>query len=218
MATLELNFPEGPWRSLFQRTMALLDEIESKGTTIPQWTLGGGTVLMFHYQHRLSKDIDIFIADPQFLGYINPKLGGPAENVTTDYKESANFIKLYLDEGEIDFIATTPLTNMPYVRHEVLGRSILLETPTEIVAKKMWHRGDVATARDLFDLALVIEREAETMRLYPDVFQKNSEPFIAQCKSRQKFLELQFDQIEKIGFKRSYSECLEIAEAFLNTI
>ncbi len=89
----ELKFPEGPWRSLFQRTMNLFDEIELTGIKVPQRSLGGGTALMFHYQHRLSKDIDIFVTDPQFLGYINPRLGGPAESLTTEYTESANYIK-----------------------------------------------------------------------------------------------------------------------------
>ncbi|MEQ1488858.1 MAG: nucleotidyl transferase AbiEii/AbiGii toxin family protein, partial [Methylotenera sp.] len=123
---------------------------------MPQWSLGGGTVLMFHYQHRLSKDIDIFIPDPQFLGYVNPRLSDTAEQLTQDYDESTEYIKLRFAEGEIDFIATAPLTNAPYFEYKVLGRSIWLETPLEIVAKKMWHRGNKATARDLLDLCLVI--------------------------------------------------------------
>lgn len=198
--------------------MTLLDDIAAKGIKIPQWSMGGGTVLMFHYQHRISKDIDIFIADPQFLGYINPRLGGPAESLTTEYKEAANFMKLYMKEGEIDFVVTTPLTDDPYARHEVLGRSVLLENPTEIVAKKLWHRGDMATARDLFDLAMVIGHEADNLRRYPEIFNKNAVLFIEQCKSRREILELQFNQIEKIGFQKSYAECLTIAETFLNKL
>lgn len=213
----ELRFPEGPWRSLFLRTMNLFDEIESTGIKIPQWSLGGGTVLMFHYQHRLSKDIDIFVTDPQFLGYINPRLGGPAESLTTEYTESANYIKLYFSEGEIDVIATTPLTKHPFIRQEVLGRSILLETPIEIVAKKIWHRGDVANARDLFDLALVIDKEGDGIRSYPEVFQKNALTFIEQCKTRKNTLEMQYEQIEKIGFQKSYAECLDVVEQFFVT-
>lgn len=218
MPTHELKFTEGVWRNLFESAMTLLDEVAAKGTCIPQWSLGGGTVLMFHYQHRISKDIDIFITAPQFLGYINPRLGGPAESLTTEYKEAANFMKLYMEEGEIDFVVTTPLTDDPYTRNEVLGRSILLETPTEIVAKKMWHRGDTVTARDLFDLALVVEHEADNLHRYPEIFNKNAAVFIEQCKNRRGVLELQFNQIEKIGFQKSYAECLAIAESFLSEI
>ena len=218
MQPAELKFPEGMWRNLFNSAMDLLDEVQSQIHVIPPWSLGGGTVLMFHYQHRLSKDIDIFITDPQFLGYINPKLGGPAERLTTEYQEASHFMKLYLPEGEIDFVVTTPLTHNPFSSHEVLGRNIQLETPIEIVAKKMWHRGDNATARDLFDLALVIEHEADGLRRYPDIFNKHAKAFVSQCKSRQAILEQQFNQIEKIGYQKSYIDCLDVVEPFLKSI
>jgi len=38
------------------------------------WTFGGGTVLMLRLAHRQSKDIDLFVPDPQYLGYVNPRL------------------------------------------------------------------------------------------------------------------------------------------------
>ncbi len=47
----------------------------------------------------------------------------------------------------------------------LLGREVRVETAAEIVAKKLWHRGDRATARDLFDLSLVIEREPDALRV-----------------------------------------------------
>jgi hypothetical protein len=134
-----------------------MDSIKSDGFTLSRWSLGGGTVLMFYYAHRKSKDIDIFVPDPQFLGYVNPGLGGRDEEVTTDFKDGTEFVKLFLPEGEIDFVASSALTDNPFEEHEVLGRKILLETPIEIVAKKLWYRGDRATPRDLLDLALVIE-------------------------------------------------------------
>lgn len=71
LAKPALNFPDGPWITLLEKAYSLFDSVASDGFTIPRWSLGGGTVLMFHYAHRRSKDIDIFIPDPQFLGYIN---------------------------------------------------------------------------------------------------------------------------------------------------
>ncbi len=71
-----LSFPNGPWQILLQHAYTLLDAIASDGITVPRWSFGGGTVLMFHYAHRKSKDIDIFVPDPQFLGYVNPRTGG----------------------------------------------------------------------------------------------------------------------------------------------
>jgi hypothetical protein len=35
-------------------------------TVEPPWTFGGGTVLMLGFDHRFSKDIDLFVPDPQY--------------------------------------------------------------------------------------------------------------------------------------------------------
>ncbi|WP_198117488.1 nucleotidyl transferase AbiEii/AbiGii toxin family protein [Massilia rhizosphaerae] len=56
---------------LFQNALCLVDEIYAHGTKHLNWTFGGGTVLMRKYQHRLSKDIDIFVPDPQALNYVS---------------------------------------------------------------------------------------------------------------------------------------------------
>lgn len=211
MAKPALNFPHGPWVNLLEKAYNLFDSVASDGFTIPRWSLGGGTVLMFHYAHRLSKDIDIFIPDPQFLAYINPRTGGRGEDITSEYKDASEYVKLFLPEGEIDFVASSTLTNNPFEEHEVLGRNILLETPIEIVAKKLWHRGDRATPRDLLDLAMVVERHYNEILDYRDIFVKNIEIFTNQCESRRSIMLPAFDAIEKINFNMSFDECLERA-------
>ena len=211
LANTELNFPDGPWITLLEAAYTLLDNVASDGITIPRWSLGGGTVLMFHYAHRKSKDIDIFIPDPQFLGYINPRIGGRGEEITSDYKDAAEYVKLFLPEGEIDFVASSTLTNNPFEKHEVLGRNILLETPIEIVAKKIWHRGDRATPRDLLDLAMVIDHHYSEILEHSGVFVKNIEAFTAQCTARKAIMLPVFDAIEKIDFNMSFDACLERA-------
>jgi hypothetical protein len=188
-----------------------MDSIKSDGFTLPRWSLGGGTVLMFYYGHRKSKDIDIFVPDPQFLGYVNPRLGGRGEEVTTDYKDGAEFVKLFLPEGEIDFVASSTLTKNPFEEHEVLGKNILLETPIEIVAKKLWYRGDRATPRDLLDLALVIEHHRSEILEHSEVLAKNIEAFTEQCNSRRATMLPAFNEIEKIEFKPSFDDCLDRA-------
>lgn len=210
-----LNFPSGEWQSLLVKAYYLLDAIAAQGINVPQWSLGGGTVLMFHYQHRLSKDIDIFIPDPQFLGYVNPRLSDAAEQLTQDYDESTEYIKLRFAEGEVDFIATAPLTNEPYFEYEVLGRTIWLETPLEVVAKKMWHRGNKATARDLLDLCLVIEHMPKAFVSHKAIFTKHAQAFITQCHARKALLKPQFEQIDTLNFTKTYEECLVIVESFL---
>ena len=81
----------------------------------PFWTFGGGTVLMLRYGHRLSKDIDIFVPDPQYLGFVNPQISDVASDITTEYEEHAQFVKLLLPEGEIDFVVSPNLTD-PRIR------------------------------------------------------------------------------------------------------
>lgn len=213
LGKLSLNFPEGPWKSLLEKTFCLLDSVASDGFTLPRWSLGGGTVLMFYYAHRKSKDIDIFVPDPQFLGYVNPRLGGRGEEITTEYKDGTEFVKLFLPEGEIDFVVSPTLTENPFEEHEVLGRNILLETPIEIVAKKLWYRGDRATPRDLLDLSLVIEHHYSEILDHSDVFARNIEAFTDQCDSRRAIMLPAFEAIEKIEFKLSFDECLDRANA-----
>jgi hypothetical protein len=188
-----------------------MDSVASDGFTLPRWSLGGGTVLMFYFAHRKSKDIDIFVPDPQFLGYVNPRIGGRGEDVTSDYKDAADYVKLFLPEGEIDFVASPTLTENPFEEHEVLGRKILLETPVEIVAKKLWYRGDRATPRDLLDLALVIEHHYSEILVHGQVFVKNIEAFTDQYESRRAIMLPVFDAIEKIEFELSFDECLDRA-------
>jgi len=209
-----LNFPDGPWKSLLQQAFRLLDAVESDGYTLPRWSLGGGTVLMFYYAHRKSKDIDIFVPDPQFLGYVNPRLGGRGEEVTTNYTDGTEFVKLFLAEGEIDFVASPTLTKNPFEMHEVLGRNVLLETPVEIVAKKLWYRGNRATPRDLLDLALVIEHHYDELLEYPDIFSRHIQMFTDQCESRRAFMRPVFDAIETIEFEPDFDECLARANLF----
>jgi hypothetical protein len=74
------RLPAGPWKDLLGHALTLVDGIAARGTTDPFWTFGGGTVLMLRYQHRRSKDIDIFVPDPQYLGYVSPRLSDLAES------------------------------------------------------------------------------------------------------------------------------------------
>lgn len=73
-------------------TKALMALKEADITT-DQWTVGGGTVLAFYYNHRLSKDIDIFLSDNQLLSRLSPRLNNNTEDAL-DYDEMSNYISL----------------------------------------------------------------------------------------------------------------------------
>ena len=207
--------PDGVWQVLLQHAFSLVDEIAAHGIQDPLWTFGGGTVLMLRYGHRLSKDIDIFVPDPQYLGYVSPRLSDVAEGVSDKYVEGPGYIKLLRPEGEIDFVASPNLTAEPFEMWELLGRSIKVETSAEIVAKKLWHRGDRATARDLFDLALMIEREPQALATAGPFLVKHRGAFLQQVDQRKLVLKAQFDAIDVLDYRPSYEQATDAASAFL---
>jgi predicted nucleotidyltransferase component of viral defense system len=212
------NLPAGIWAALLEQAFVLMDEVERHGISQPFWTFGGGTVLMLRYRHRLSKDIDIFVPDPQYLGYESPRLSDVAESVSKDYVEGPGYIKLLRPEGEIDVVASPNLTEAAFETWRLLGRTVRVETAAEIVAKKLWHRGDRATARDLFDLSLVIEHEPQALRQAAQYLTRHAKLFIQQLHARRAILKAQFEAIEAMDYQPQYNEALERAEAFLNEL
>jgi hypothetical protein len=197
--------------------MVLIDDIQKHGgLSNPFWTLGGGTVLMFRYLHRLSKDIDIFVPDPQYLGFVTPRLSDTAADLTDDYTEMAgSFVKLQFEEGEIDFVAAPNLVQDAWEEWEIGGRSVKVETAAEIIAKKMFHRGDRATARDLFDLALVIEREPHALVLAAPFLLRHRESFIDQIRHPRAGLLAGFESIATLSYSPSFDHCVNVACEFM---
>ncbi len=105
-----LDILPGAWQRLFGHAMRLVDDIGAHHIRDPVWTFGGGTVLMLRHGHRRSKDVDLFVPDPQYLGHMTPRLSDVAASITEDYVEAAGYVKLILEEGEIDFVAA-PTSN-----------------------------------------------------------------------------------------------------------
>ena len=203
------------WETLFQRALVLIDSVGKAGITLSDWTFGGGTVLMRHYRHRFSRDIDIFIPSPQYLNYLSPHLNETAEEMTGDYTLQAEYLKLQFSEGEIDFVVSAPLTANPTVTERIFGRDVMVETSTEIVAKKVWHRGDRFRARDIFDLALVAEKEPEALKSITPVLRDRKDVILARIQASDKNLREDFANLEALEYRRSYDECVKIVERAL---
>lgn len=208
MSTPDLNRP-GVWTTLFPHALTLMAHLESQ-VSKPLWTFGGATVLKLRIGHRQSKDIELFVPDPQsqYLGYINPRLSEVAEEISSDYEENAEFIKLFLPTGEIDIFVGTALTDQPFDVVSYAGRNIKVETCAEIIAKKMWHRDNHAKARDLYDLCAVADAEPEAIDLAGPFLVRHGAVFLAQLQERAELVEAEFDAIDVIGFRRSFAECL----------
>ena len=214
----KVNFGRrGIWARLFPKALRLMSGVEAQ---IPgaHWTFGGGTVLMLRFDHRESKDIDLFVPDPQYLGYVSPRLSSVAESISANYEESADAVKIFCAEGEIDIAVGTPLTKPPFEVCAFKRRMIKVETTAEILAKKMWHRGDRATARDLFDLCAIADFEPAAIKVAGPFMARHGAEFLRQLEQRRDYLSVQFSEIDARGFHRSYDECLNQAQSLIRPL
>lgn len=200
------------WEKLFERALVLIDSVSASGVTLDDWSFGGGTVLMRRHRHRISKDIDIFIPDPQYLGYLSPRLNTSAESLTEKYIEQSGSLKLIFPEGEIDFVASVPLSKHPTVVEKLFGREVQVETSTEIVAKKVWYRGADFTARDIFDLAMVAEKEPQALDAIKPILRDRRDVVLERMKNQEAMLRESFAALEVLDYRRSYDECIALAK------
>lgn len=146
------------WKQILDSAVVIFDDLERKGFGRPDVTIGGGTVLMFRFDHRLSKDIDFFTHDVQWVSLMTPRLNDTVAAMVTDYVEQANGIKLMLPHGDIDFVAAVSVTRAQAVEKlSFKGQLFALEPTEEILAKKLFYRATGFQARDVFDLAAAVE-------------------------------------------------------------
>ncbi|MFD2052244.1 nucleotidyl transferase AbiEii/AbiGii toxin family protein [Mesorhizobium calcicola] len=145
------------WRRLFSIAVDLIDQLrENAGGHDFEWSFGGGTAMMIQIGHRESHDIDVFLDDPQLLGFIDPSRSRLRfEPMPSDYQGYGLRFQKFAFEGigETDFIVAGVLTKTPFKTYDVEGRAVRLETIPEIIAKKVYYRGSQARPRDIFDIA-----------------------------------------------------------------
>jgi hypothetical protein len=206
------------WETLFAHALTVIGEIARHGRADPFWTFGGGTVLMLRYGHRFSKDIDIFVPDPQSLGFVTPRLSEVAESITTDYVEAAGYVKLYLPEGEIDFVAAPNLTTPGFEIETILGQQVRVETSVEIIAKKMWHRGDRITGRDIFDFALIAGREPEALMAAGEWMVRHAGAVFQQLDERYAPLKKQFEAVDALNYHATFDQACGTLKATLTAM
>ena len=99
--------------------LELIKDIEDKVELKNWWAFGGGTALsIFHFQHRKSFDIDIFVSEAQVFDFLDPKWYIDDTNAfsTTDYKFDgfAKHLKLKTNKNiKVDFLLNEALINKP---------------------------------------------------------------------------------------------------------
>lgn len=98
------------------------------------------------------------------------------------------------------------------------GRMIRVETSAEIIAKKMWHRGDRAKGRDLFDLCAVATAEPKQLQAAGPFFARHGTAFLEALADRKDVLKREFAEIDVIGNAMDFGECLELAESIIRPL
>ena len=198
------------WKILFRRALEIIDAAAKSGERLDDWTFGGGTVLMRRFHHRVSRDVDIFVPDPQYLGYLSPRLNNAADELTSRYLETAISVKLFFAEGEIDFIASAPLTAGPDVAETVEGRKVRVETTAEILAKKVWHRGSGFTARDIFDFAMAVKRDPAAVASLQPILRKRRAAVRERIASARPALRTAFAGLARLDTELDFDDCTRI--------
>ena len=113
---------------------------------------------MMRMHHRVSKDVDVFLHDVQWLSWLTPRLNERVAEIVRDYSEQANSVKLVLSEGDIDFVVAGSVTGVaPNETLEFRGRTLMLEATEEILAKKLFYRAALLKPRDVFDLVAALQ-------------------------------------------------------------
>jgi hypothetical protein len=206
------------WLILFDLAMDMIDRAETVMGHKIGWTVGGGTMLHQMFSHRHSKDIDIFLNDPQVLLYLSPRTNDIAERVadTGSYQEASNFIKFMTPHGEIDFIVAPRLTKPHAISRALGSRTAMVETPTEIMAKKLLYRAAEFTARDIFDLAFLIEHDAlGGLMAEKSIYLPQLSKVMQRVASHRSALGRAFGQIDADQYRPTFDHCVAVIAEFV---
>lgn len=157
---------QGSWRSLIALAEAMtVQAAQHMNTDALPPRLGGGIRLMLEYRHRISNDVDLFVRDAQWLIHFSPRTHRQFGADIQSFEESGSALTLNSKIGQIRLnVAQSLLYEMPETSRDSV---FALDTCAEVIAKKLFYRGELLTCQDLFDWMTVTGAE-------PDLTQKLS--------------------------------------------
>jgi Nucleotidyl transferase AbiEii toxin, Type IV TA system len=214
------------WLSLLGRTLDGLSSLEQLGQPVPDWVLGGGTALMLYANHRFSRDIDAFIDDPQYLGFLSPETTDVWN--CEDWDKAAHYLKLRYPEGEIDFIVSGTISDLDPVEKEIDLTSvraawtptIMVEPPAEIALKKMYHRATMLKPRDIFDIAVIMKVAGDSLIANLGKIASRKDDLVRRLASiRVEYLKADLTELDiQPGWEREKETCLETVRSLVAQI
>jgi hypothetical protein len=214
------------WHRLLDRTLQGLAELKQQGQPAPDWVLGGGTALMIVAGHRLSRDIDAFIDDPQYLASLSPETTDVWECSAWD--RAAHYLKLKYPEGEIDFIVSARISSLPPLERQIdltairkgSKPTIRLHPPAEIALKKLHYRATMLKPRDVFDVAVIdaIDGGALAANLH-EVANKKDDLLRRLEGLKEDYLQAELAELDiRPGWEKHKETCLETVRAIVGRI
>ncbi len=202
------------WIPLFKLTLKILS---NENVLKSQWSFGGGTALMTYYNHRKSKDIDIFLRDVQLLTRFTPRLNDYVAERVDDYTEMSSSLKLKVKHQEIDFIVAPFLTQKPTIKKLIGNTPVYIETPEEIVIKKIFYRAEAFKTRDVVDLAVVIKDKADGLLENISVYQNKIPVLRDRLKTLKRVYDIELKALDIID-RRIAKDALGIVDDFLDEL
>ena len=218
------NTQASRWDELLTEALKLIDHVNREDDLLPSsaWTFGGGTAMMLQIDHRESHDVDLFLDDPQLLGF----LAGAVEQLDFDLGkptydgDGTRHLKIAFETiGEIDFIVAAHVTDAYSRPKELLGRNVNLETIPEIIAKKIQYRTRLQP-RDIFDIAAASEAgyEKEIRTTLSEISQSRDAAAESLDKVNEDFVASVISQlILKPGFEATARNALAVTRRLLGS-
>lgn len=208
------------WEKLLSQAFRLID---GAGLKTQQFIFGGGTVLMLEFDHRLSKDIDLFTSDPQYISMLSPRLNDVLEGEVEDYSEQSTFTRVRFEYGEVDFILAQNISEIAPRNRTLLEREIFVDHPVEIIAKKIKYRGDSFKVRDMYDLGVVYKYFANDLTdlslVIPEAISILSNR-IQQMQTAWETLEKEYENLslqKSISLSETFEQCVSFLVSCENT-
>ena len=153
----------------FSKQKAMLEvtlELLKENSLLEISSLGGGTALAgYYWNHRYSTDIDIFIYGNENKTHLLKPLNW-SENIkskmnyigfTGNFRHNDIYTEIVIDkDSKIQFFDVVKKSKEPFCKANIWDKDIQIDTIEEIIAKKIYYRGDIGNSRDLFDIAIAV--------------------------------------------------------------
>lgn len=159
MPTGSTKWRASAWPKLLEAVLEIEQDLKER---LP-FSFGGGTALAIHLDHRISYDIDLFYRSADVFDYYDPNRNKAVKALIDAHQGTwqypGNYLKLELgpEAGEIDILISKVMTAVPTSDWAFRQWTIKLETPAEIIAKKIRYRASQFKRRDIFDMGAVAQ-------------------------------------------------------------